>query len=143
MTPPLPDWVTQFRLPGYVNIYELVPQETRLFGTESLYGDWNARVLLLAKDFACSNLLHQRIAARDLRPYRHEPTLRTNRALRRLADPLCTAPDAEHCGLLYGSALASLCRDDGNMSGALPNRAAAIEFGSRALEFTLENMPEA
>lgn len=143
MTPPLPQWLTGFHLPGYVNVYEVLPDETRLYGTESLYGDWNARVLLLAKDFACSDILHQRIAAGDQRPYRHEPTLRTNRALQQLAGPLCTADDAKHCGLLYGSALASLCRDDGNMSGALPNRAAAIEFGSRVLEFTLENMPRA
>lgn len=143
MTPPLPNWLTGFRLPRYVNVYELLPEETRLYGTESLYGDWNARVLILAKDFACSELLHQRIAKGDQRPYRHEPTLKTNRALQRLTDPLRTGSDAEHCGLLYGSALASLCRDDGKMSGTLPSRASAIKFGSRVLEFTLENMPRA
>jgi hypothetical protein len=47
MTPQLPEWVRSYRLAGYRNIYELVPLETRLYGTESLYGDWNGDLRLL------------------------------------------------------------------------------------------------
>ncbi len=141
MTPPLPDSITSFRLNGYTNVYELCPGETRLFGTEDLFGDWNGRVLLLAKDFACSRLIRERLEAGDPRPYRHEPTLVTNRRLCKFVEPLRTGAAPDTCGLLYGSALASLCRDDDKMSGTLPNRAEAMRFGERALAFTIGHMP--
>lgn len=141
MTPPLPDWISDFRLDGYTNVYELCPGESRLYGTEDLFGDWNGRVLLLAKDFACSRLIRDRIEAGDPRPYRHEPKLVTNRRLLKLAAPLRTGESPETCGLLYGSALASLCRDDDKMCGTLPNRKEAMRFGERVLSFVIGHMP--
>ncbi len=141
MTPPLPESITGFRLDGYTNVYELCPGETRLYGTEDLFGDWNGRVLLVAKDFACSSLIRDRIDAGDPRPYRHEPKLVTNRRLLKLAAPLRTGESPETCGLLYGSALASLCRDDDKMSGTLPNRTEAMRFGEHTLAFTIGHMP--
>lgn len=141
MTPPLPTWLLSHSVPGYASAHSLLPSETRLYGTESLYGDWNARILLLAKDFAASRILHDRIAAGHPRPYSHEPRLRTNLRLQQLADPFRLSPSPTSCGLLYGSALASLCRDDGRMSGSLPNRAEALAFGARVLGFALEHLP--
>lgn len=126
---------------GYTNVYTLIPDESRLYGTEDLYGDWDGRALLLAKDFACSDVIHERIRGGDPRPYRHEPKLRTNKMLRRRADMLAKGDNPETCGLLYGSALACLLRNDGKMSGALPNRKEAIVFGERVLGFVLEQMP--
>jgi hypothetical protein len=61
--------------------------------------------------------------------------MRANRVLQQLAKPL------EASGLLYGSALANLLRDDGRVSGALPNRAAALAYGTEVLRFVLEHMP--
>lgn len=133
-TPPLPDWIRHARVPGYVTAHELCPDETRLFGTESWYGDWSGRVLLLAKDFAPSSYLEGRIAARDARPYSHDPTRRTNERLRRWT------ASYEHLGLLYGSALANLLRRDGKWSGPLPNSVPAISYGARVLAFVIENM---
>ena len=51
-TPPLPNWITEADVPGYVAAHRLCPGEPRLFGTESLYGDWGAvgAVPLLACD---------------------------------------------------------------------------------------------
>jgi len=141
MTPSLPTWLTTFALPGYTNAYSLLPAETRLYGTESLYGDWNARILLLAKDFAPSRILRDRITAAHPRPYSHEPTLKTNVRLQQLTGHLALSPDPTACGLLYGSALASLCRDDGRMSGTLPSRTAALAFGARVLTFALNHLP--
>ncbi|MGH7287592.1 MAG: hypothetical protein ACREI8_06185 [Myxococcota bacterium] len=115
--------------------HELCPGETRLFGTESLYGDWGGRVLLLAKDFASSCFVRRRIEGGEPRPYRHECRMITNRRLVELARPL------EELGLLYGSALANLLRDDGKITGALPNRAEALEYGARVLRFVLAHMP--
>ena len=134
-TPPLPDWIRNAEVAGYATAHRLCPEETRLFGTESLYGDWNGRVLLLAKDFGPSEILHHRIASGDTRPYRHEPGMRTNRQLQRLAEPFLEQ------GLLYGSALGNLLRDDDTVSGALPNREAALAYGTRVFRFTIQCMP--
>jgi hypothetical protein len=119
----LPTWITEVDVPGYVAAHQLCPGEPRLFGTESLYGDWDGAVLLLAKDFGPTRIVHDRLAAGDPRPYRHEPRMRANRQLQRLA------ASVEGMGLLYGSALGNLLRDDGRISGALPNRSAAMAYG--------------
>lgn len=141
MTPPIPADIRNARVKGYRNVYELLPHETRLYGTESLYGDWNGRLLLLAKDFACSSLVQERIDHGCADPYRHAQHLRTNKLLIKHAAGLTRSTDPVSCGILYGSALASLLRDDSEMSGNLPNKAEAMDFGVRALRFTLQNMP--
>lgn len=138
-TPQLPDWLRSFRTPNYTNIYELIPEENRLYGTESLFGDWDAEVLLLAKDFGTSQLVRERMAAGDSRPYRHEDKPRhlgylTNRNLLEFATPLGGT-------LLYGSAMVGLLRNDGETSGWLRDRSAVKEFVTAALQFTLTNMP--
>ena len=140
-TPPLPPWIREASVDGYLTAHALLPDETRVYGTESLYGDWEAPALLLAKDFAPSKVLHERIAAGDPRPYHHEPGLRTNARLESLAAPLLRGQAPTDSGLLYGSALANLLRNDGIWSGALPNRREAMAYGERVLSFTLEHMP--
>ncbi len=92
-------------------------------------------MLLLAKDFGPTRIVRERMAAGDARPYPHEPGMRANRQLQRLAAPF------EGTGLLYGSALGNLLRDDGRVSGALPNRAAAMAYGVEVVRFVLEHMP--
>ncbi len=149
MTPPLPDWITQHQLAGYDNAHRLMPNEPRLYGTESLYGDWNGHALLLAKDFAPSSLIHQRWDASDPRPYHHEPSgtrrpgSKTNTNLERMikAHGLCRASTPQRCGLLYGSALANMLRGDGETSGRLPNESEGLAYGARVLKFVLAHMP--
>lgn len=134
--PHLPEWITHAAVPGYSTAHLLCPGERKLYGTESLYGDWEGEVLLLAKDFGPSSFLRARVEAGDPAPYRHEPSWSTNVRLRKLAGPY------EGRGLLYGSALANLLRDDNARSGALPNRAEAMRYGVRVLqEVTLPSMP--
>ena len=141
-TPAIPAWIRAYRSRSYTNIYQLCPDETRLFGTESLYGDWDADLLLLAKDFAPSRLVRQRLAAGEERPYHHTdwhvnargPGARTNRALYRLAERI-------GCRKLYGSALVGLLRDDEKVSGALADAAAITPFVCEALRFTIGQMP--
>lgn len=134
VTPPLPNWIRHADVPGYVAAHELCEGEARLYGTESLYGDWGATVLLLAKDFGPTQIMLDRIVCGDSRPYRHEPNMLTNRRLRRLAGPIVGS------GLLYGSALGNLLRDDGQVSGALPNRGEAINYGKEVTRFAVERM---
>src|SRR5262245_35358786 len=140
-TPALPQWILEAQVLGYSTAHRVLPDETRLYGTESLYGDWNGSVLLLAKDFAPSRILHERLAARHPRPYSHDPDLGTNKRLIRFAGHLARSNDPANCGMLYGSALANLLRDDGNFSGSLPNRPQAMKHGVDVLCFVVEHMP--
>jgi hypothetical protein len=64
-TPLLSDWIRHAKVAGYVTAHELLPTETALFGTETLYGDWSGQTLLLAKDFAPSIFVRERIAQGD------------------------------------------------------------------------------
>ena len=82
-TPELPEWVTSFTDSQRTckNVYELIPDETKLFGTEALvdeggieestwkYGDWDADLLLLAQDAANANKIEQRIEAEHPDPF--------------------------------------------------------------------------
>lgn len=69
-----------------------------------------------------------------VRQYQHAAAIRTNLRLQKLF-----ASFEDH-GLLYGSALASLLRADGRVSGALPNRAGALDYGARITRFVLDHM---
>src|SRR5262245_25967632 len=106
-TPLLPDWIRNADVHGYVAAHQLCPTETRLFGTESLYGDWGGRVLVLAQDFGPMRMVLDRIASCNARPFSHKDGMRTNDRLQHLAGPLCAA------GLVYGSALGNLLRCHG------------------------------
>lgn len=137
-TPPIPSSIRDYRHDAYRNIYELVPDETRLFGTESLFGDWDAELLLLAKDFAPSSLVENRIRENDPRPFRHsstpgEPGYRTNSRLRKFA---ATLPQR----FLYGSVMGGLLRDDTTLSGTLPAWSETRSYRSDLLAFTIQNM---
>lgn len=66
-TPPIPPWIKEFRDPSrpiaFMNAFELMPSQTRLYATETLFGDWDAAVLLLAQDampWSTFQALHQR-----------------------------------------------------------------------------------
>lgn len=140
MTPPIPSAIRNADVPGYTNALKLLRDESRLYGTESLFGDWNGRVLLLAKHFAPRSYLTSDQPRAD-RPYSHALQSRTNAELVRRVDHLQTGASPQTCGLLYGSALACLMRNDGEWSGALPEHERALEFGAEVLAFVLENMP--
>lgn len=133
------------RVEGYRNIYELLPNETKVYGTETLYPDWNAPLLLLAKDFAASRVVIARMANGESDPYRHADRSRgdregttTNIRLQRLVSESL----GEHFPLLYGSAYAGLLRDDGRMSGSHnKNGQHGLAYGARVLRWVLDHMP--
>jgi hypothetical protein len=140
-TPDLRPCIRNFRTSAYTSIFEICPDETRLYGTESLYGDWDGELLLLAKDFAPSKFVKDRKHAGCTRPYHHTDWAAapkavgapTNRNLWELSSPLA-------CGKLYGSILACLLRDDGNTSGPLPDRQAIDKFVCETLRWTIGHM---
>lgn len=141
-TPTIPAEIRTYRSRSYTNIYQLCPDEVRLYGTESLFGDWDAELLLLAKDFAPSTLVRRRLGEGDTRPFHHTDWIRdprapgaaTNRNLHRLAGRL-------DCRKLYGSALAGLLRDDDRVSGPLPDARGIGTYVRDVLRFTVTQMP--
>lgn len=138
-TPPIPQSIREYRHGDYRNIFELIPDETRLFGTESLFGDWDGEVLLLAKDFAPSTLVQQRIRENDPRPFRHsgklgEPGFRTNARLARFVSSTGQR-------FLYGSAMGGLLRNDNQLSGTLPAWSETRSYRKAVLTFTIQSMP--
>ena len=134
-TPPLPDWIRRADVPGYETAHRLCPDEPHLYGTEDLFGEWDGEVLLLAKDYGPSWLLRKRMKRPDLRPYGYESKMRANVRLRQLVAPIVGVR------FLYGSALANLLRKDDRVSGALPNRNQAVEYGTRVTRWVIEHMP--
>jgi hypothetical protein len=67
--PEVPDWVRAYVPPtGWTNVFSLVPSNDHLYATETLFGDWSGRTLLLAKDAAPTQIIR---ALRD----KGEPSL--------------------------------------------------------------------
>ena len=87
-TPPLPEWIRTTLVDGYTNAHaRLGTKVTRLYGTETLYGDWGGATLLLAKDFYPTVILDRRAQVPD--PYRGGVGWKespTNEKLRRLLE---------------------------------------------------------
>lgn len=111
-TPDIPDWIKSKKFPGYTNVYSFLPDATALYGTETLFGDWDAPTLLLAKDAAPTHVIKEtgwRHADRNLGDV---GGWRTNQRLKSLADDISGSK-------LYGSATAHMLYDDPNWSRSL------------------------
>lgn len=118
--PPVPDWIRKFSYPGWTNVFQLVPKNESLYGTETLFGDWDARTLLLAKDGAPTPVIRALRDKGEPRPWRHAQRelgdrggLRTNE---RIAEFAAMIPGEK----LYGSATANMLYDDPRWSRSLP-----------------------
>lgn len=137
-TPPIPDAIRRLRAPGYRNIFELT-DTPRLYGTETMAGDWQARLLLLTKDFSPARLIERRLAAAERDVWYHAPDWPTNRFVEaRLKAGGVPLDDPRKTGVLYGS-VCWLLRADGRTSGPLPE--GWQPPARRVLEFTLARLP--
>ena len=142
--PPVPEWIRKFSYPGWTNAFHLLPTNNRLYGTETLFGDWNSRVLLLAKDWGPTDELKLGIAdPKETNPWRHAQRelgdrggCRSNQMLLRLASVI---PG----GKLYGSAAANMLYDSPGWSRSLPGFESGPlhEFLKGVLSWVLESMP--
>jgi hypothetical protein len=143
-TPAIPNWIRNFRddCGKFTNIYEICPGETRLYGTESLYGDWDGQLLLLAQDFAPVALVKQRLRDGDYRPYHHTCWRQTRREIgAKTNKKLSIFLDQIKCGKLYGSALANLLKNEDYRSGGLQVNPNVKKFMEEVLNFTIDKMP--
>lgn len=119
-TPTIPPWIRAFNHPDYINVYSFdrLREEPKLFCTETLFGDWDAPTLLLAKDAAPAHVISARIEDDDPNPWRHgvrghDPMgFQTNERVEELSGYFTGSK-------LYGSALAHMLKEDEKTSGSL------------------------
>lgn len=140
-TPIIPSWIKDFRTEGFTNIWELLPNEKHLYGTETMFGDWDAEVLILLQDFSTAGEIRRRIAVGDPNPYRHDPSIMTNRRLLQYAGPLATGDTPTTCGLLYGSALVGLLKEGEGLSAKYSKSPKVTEYTQRVLAWVTGKMP--
>lgn len=142
--PNVPQWIRAYvPPPGWTNVFALVPSNEHLYATETLFGDWNGRILFLAKDAAPTHIIRALRDKGERRPWRH--------AQRELGDPggwktnewLAAAAATLPGGKLYGSATANLLYDDPGWSRSLPGfySGQLHEYLARVLAWVLEAMP--
>ena len=122
-TPDIPRKFREFHAEGWVNVFELLPDCQRLYGTESLFGNWNGRVLLLAKDgapaCAIKKLNIEGASWQDV--WRHASRERGDQKGVRTNERLEIFAKRFEGDALYGSAAAHMLRDDDTWSRALPD----------------------
>lgn len=134
-------------LDGYRNINELYEQDSQLHACETLFGDWNAEVMVLAQDAANFNTLKKLKDEDNKNPFRHNPTNKTNKNLYEVLSSLkrfnlgeYRNPNNRNCGLYYANAI-WLLKDSSDMSGAITNRQVAYERNYEVFLATLNNLP--
>ena len=131
---------------GYKNINELVPDiHNQLHACETLFGDWDAQLLILAQDpanFAKIETLH-RVEGREA--YRHDHALRTNITLQSCLSAYLRNVDTRrkirrtnrNCGVFYANAIWLLKASDG-MQGRLSNLDAVMKACDPVFSATLQ-----
>ena len=133
-------------LEGYRNINELYKQDSQLHACETLFGDWNAEVMVLAQDAANFNTLKKLIDTDNKNPFRHSHTNNTNINLYNILFSLnrfdmgeFCKPNNRNCGLYYANAIWLLKESEG-MSGAITNKEMAYKINQEVFAETLKNL---
>ncbi len=142
--PRVPDWIRSYVPPaGWTNVFELVPSNDHLYGTETLFGDWEAPTLLLAKDGAPTHVIRRLQDNGEARPWRHAQRQLGDKGgyvtNERLAAAAAHLPGSK----LFGSATANLLYEDPNWSRSLPgfHTEPLHAYLKRVLQWVLESMP--
>jgi len=134
------------KLKGYRNINELFVQDSQLHACESLFGDWNAEVMILAQDAANFSSLKLLLDEEKTNPFRHSSSNRTNINLHTILSSLNRfnmgdfyKPNNRNCGLYYANAI-WLLKDSVGMSGAITSKEDAYKVNQEVFVATLENL---
>ncbi len=149
LQPNVPDWIRNFSYPNWTNVFQLVPNTKNLYPEalrpewKAQFNDWNARILLLAKDGCPTRVIREGRDNGESQPWRYaqqelgdEGGWRTNNRLYRFAS---TVPG----GKLYGSAAANMLYDHPGWSRSLPGffGGPLHDFLKGVLSWVLESMP--
>ncbi len=133
-TPPIPQSIRDLRVPGFTSVYELLPQEPRLFALESVYGRWDGKILVLDSAPTHVQVVKARLGRKTLRPYCQHETPATY-GLARLAFPLASR------GVLAGTCYGPLLVNDNARDELKRNRDAHRRAMAPTLRFVIKNMP--
>lgn len=142
--PQVPDFIRTYEPPdGWTNVFALVPSNPNLYGTETLFGDWDGGTLLLAKDGAPTPVIRALRDKGDPQPWRHAQRERGDTGGYRTNESLVAAASSLTGGLLYGSATANLLCDDPKWSRSLPGfyTGPLHDYLARVLKWVLNSMP--
>ena len=132
---------------GYGNINTIYPQKTQLHACETLFGDFEAEVLLLAQDASDFESLENSYILNKLNPFRHSEKLETNKRLFEYTKPYFNvgdefnSPNARSCGVYYANSIWLLKKTNGK-SGQLKNLKNVFEKSIETFEATLDNLPK-
>ena len=133
-TPPIPQSIRNLRLKGFTNVYELLPDEPRLFALESVYGRWDGQILVLDSAATHVQVVRSRLERKTLRPYCQHETACTY-GLARLAFPLATR------GILAGSVFGPMLTNiDDKWEKELRRDAVRKEIAP-IIRFVIKSMP--
>lgn len=134
-------------LKGYRNINELYKQRNQLHACETLFGDWNAKVMILAQDAANFNSLKKLSEESKENPFRHSPENKTNQNLYQVIKSLdifdlgkYEIPNNTNCGLYYANAIWLLKNSD-SMSGSITDTKEAYKINKVIFDATVSNLP--
>lgn len=154
-TPELPPEIRDFTDPEKTctNVYEILPNETKLYGTESLvdekgvteptwkYGYWKtAELLLLAQDPSNFKTIQERSGDGHPDPFcavdwrKKKDGFETNRNLHWLAQQI-------DCRKLYGSVFVGLLKHTKNRSGKPVKSSAVEKYKKAAFRWVLAHTP--
>lgn len=143
----VPQWIRRLEPPcGFVNPFQIGIRGPHLFGTETLCGDWNGDLLLLAQDFAPADEVRcavQRFGERAAWRHndgdgRYRAGKDTNPAICRLLSAIgrdieLTGSNALNCGVLYGNASFFL-KENGRLKVGIAASQPVFEFVTRKME---------
>lgn len=133
-TPPIPDSIRNLRAPGFTSVYELLPEEPRLFALESVYGRWDGKILVLDSAPTHVQVVRARLPRNTLRPYCQHETPSTY-GLARLAFPL-----ARH-GVLAGSVYGPMLVTSNGRDHLIDTRDRDRKALAPMLRFVMKSMP--
>ena len=133
-TPPIPASLRDLRIKGFTNVYELLPNEPRLFALESVYGRWDGKILVLDSAPTHVQVVKARLQRRTLRPYCQHETPSTF-GLARLAFPV-----ARH-GVLAGSVYGPMLVTSNGRDHLIDTRDRDRKALAPMLRFVMKNMP--
>jgi hypothetical protein len=146
--------------PSYVNVNSIHPQTDRLFGTETLCGDYSGRLLVLAQDLTTADRIRERQHDHPgENPFRHRASNRTNKTLvdvlrnlgesartrdttwaRRLSTIDFDGTNSRECGVVYGS-IVWLLKDTKSVSSSLPKLQQVLEASKPVIQCAVRSMP--
>jgi hypothetical protein len=141
----IPEKIKNIRVDGYKNIFDFESNpfadadHPNLWGTETLFGDWDGKLLIVLKDFSSTEFLKNRSDNRPI--YSHAPNNRTNQNLVSFLKEAGYDTSSEQntsCGILYISAC-FLMRCGSGLSGRISPRALRASWD--VIDFTISKMP--